>query len=114
MSVFLAMVLTAAGFGAFWLSWKGSAASLSAPIQMAYLFSGGVSGFALVGAGMGIMYIQMSRHLEAREDRAWSLALEDALGLLARARRPRGLRPLARKHDVAGQRRTKVKRQRKQ
>jgi uncharacterized membrane protein len=82
MSSFLGMLLVLGGFGAFFLAWKGSAATLVVPIQLAYLISGGVTGFALIGAGLGIMYVQMSRHLEAREDYGWSIALDRAIGVL--------------------------------
>lgn len=82
MSVFLASVLVLAGFAAFYLSWRGAAGTLAVGVQLAYLFSGGVGGFALIGGGMGIMYVQMSRHLTAREDREWAFVLDRALGLL--------------------------------
>jgi len=81
-SIFVSMLLIAAGFGAFFLAWKGSAATLAVGIQIAFLFSGGISGFALLFAGLGIMYVQMSRHLEAREDLAWSIVLDRALAVL--------------------------------
>jgi uncharacterized membrane protein len=82
MSVFVSILLILAGFGAFFLGWKGSAATLAVGVQMAFLVSGGAAGFALVGAGLGIAYVQMSRHLEAREVHAWSMVLDRALGLL--------------------------------
>jgi uncharacterized membrane protein len=81
-SVFVSMLLIAGGFVAFILAWKGAAATLAVSIQIAFIVSGGLSGFALIGAGLGIMLIQMSRHLDAREDQAWSLVLDRALGLL--------------------------------
>ena len=81
-SIFVSMLLIAASFGAFFLAWKGSAATLVVGIQLAFLFSGGLSGFALLFAGLGIMYVQMSRHLEAREDLAWSIVLDRSLAVL--------------------------------
>lgn len=83
MAAFVGMLLIATGFGAFFLAWKGSAATLVVSIQLAYLISGGISGFALVAAGLGIMYVQMSRHLDAREDFGWSIVLDRAIVLLA-------------------------------
>jgi uncharacterized membrane protein len=81
-SIFVSLLLIAAGFGAFFIAWKGSAATLAVGVQMAFLVSGGAAGFGLVAAGMGIAYIQMSRHLEAREVYAWSTMLDRAIGLL--------------------------------
>jgi uncharacterized membrane protein len=102
MSVFVSMLLVVAGFGAFLLAWKGSSETLFVPIQIAYLVSGGLSGFALVLAGAGIMYIQMSRHIDAREDYAWSIVLDRALGLLASVKGRGALRALPSKDDFAG------------
>src|SRR3712207_6161368 len=60
MSSFVSILLILAGFGSFWLAWKGAAATLAVGIQLAYVTSGGLSGFALIAAGLGIMYVQMS------------------------------------------------------
>lgn len=104
MSSFLSFLLVLAGFASFLLAWRGAAATLTVGIQLAYLVSGGVSGFALITAGMGVMYIQMSRHLAAREDREWAEVLDRALALLGGIRTAGrlGRRRVAPQHDLAG------------
>ena len=103
LSAFLSSVLAIAGFGAFFFAWKGAAGTLAVGVQLAYLASGGVGGFALIAGGMGIMYVQMSRHLDAREDAAWAIVLDRALGILDRIRTEGRLggRIVATQHDLA-------------
>lgn len=102
MSSFVSLLLVLAGFGSFWLAWKGAAATLSVGVQIAFLTSGGLSGFALIAAGLGIMYVQMSRHLEAREDREWAVVLDKALGMLEVLKRAGRLTRVPAQNDVAG------------
>lgn len=85
-SASVASLLVFSGFGAFFLAWKGAAATLAVGVQIPYLLSGGVGGFALIAGGMGILYLQMSRHLDAREAAAWRVVLDRALGILERIR----------------------------
>lgn len=59
--------LVVAGFGAIALGWKGASATLFVPIQLAYIASGAVAGLALIVLGLGILHVQGSRWLEARE-----------------------------------------------
>lgn len=101
LSAFLSTLLVLCGFASFYLAWRGAAGTLAVGVQLAFLVSGGVGGFALIGAGMGIMYVQMSRHLDAREDRAWAVVLDEALGILERIRGGAHLRRTAAQHDVA-------------
>ena len=82
MSAFLAFLLAVAGFAAFFLAWKGAAATLVVSVQLPYIISGGLAGFGLLGLGLGILHTQMSRRIDAREDRAWALVLDRALRLL--------------------------------
>ena len=86
LSASVASLLVFAGFGAFFLAWKGVAATFAVGVQIPYLLSGGVGGFALIAGGMGILYLQMSRHLDARENAAWGVVLDRALGILERIR----------------------------
>ncbi len=101
-SALLSSMLILAGFGGFFLAWRGAASTLAVGVQLSYLVSGGVGGFALIAGGMGILYVQMSRHLAAREDAAWAIALERALGILdgIRATGRLGRRPIATQHDL--------------
>ncbi len=101
LSAFLSTMVVLGGFGSFYLAWRGAAGTLAVGVQLAFLLSGGIGGFALIGAGMGIMYVQMSRHLAAREDRAWALVLDRALAILERIRAGGRLRRTATQHDVA-------------
>ena len=103
LSAFLSSVLVLAGFGAFFFAWKGAAGTLAVGVQLAYLASGGAGGFALIAGGMGILYVQMSRHLDAREDAAWAIVLDRALGILERIRTEGrlGRRMVAPHHDLA-------------
>jgi hypothetical protein len=103
LSAFVASLLVLAGFGAFFLAWRGAAATLVVGVQIPYLLSGGATGFALIGGGMGLIYIQMSRHLGAREDAEWAVVLDHALGILGgiRARGRLGRRALAPDDDRA-------------
>ncbi len=103
MSALLSLTLVLAGFGGFFLAWQGAASTLAVGVQLTYLVSGGVGGFALIAGGMGILYIQMSRHLAAREDAAWANVLDKALGILEgiRATGRLGRRTVATHHDLA-------------
>lgn len=83
MSCSVAALLTLAGFGAFYLAWRGSAATLVVGVQLAYLLSGGFAGAALLTAGIGILSIQVARHLEARENDQLDELLDRSLGLLS-------------------------------
>ena len=102
-SVFVSSMLVLAGFGGFFLAWFGASGTLAVGVQLAYLMSGGLGGFALIAGGMGIMYVQMSRHLQAREDAAWAAVLDRALGILEgiRATGRLGRRVIARNNDPA-------------
>ena len=83
-SCFFAFMLIAAGFGAFFLAWKGAANTLVVSFQLAYLTSGGLTGLALLGIGTGVLYLQTSRRLAAHEDKEWAIVSDRALGILAR------------------------------
>lgn len=82
-SCVVAALLTLAGFGAFYLAWRGSAATLVVGVQLAYLLSGGFAGAALLTVGIGIFSIQVTRHLEARENDHLDELLDRTLGLLS-------------------------------
>ena len=82
MSVFLSFMLAVAGFIAFFLAWRGASGTLVVAVQISYLGSGGLAGFALLGLGLGVFHTQASRRLAAREDREWTTVLDRALGIL--------------------------------
>lgn len=68
-SVVFASALIAGGFAAIALAWRGAARSLVVAEQLSFLVSGGLGGLALILTGAGILAIQASRYLNARERR---------------------------------------------
>jgi len=67
MSSLFAGLFVVMGFAAIALSWRGAAATLVVGIQMAYVTSGALAGLGLIAMGLGMLHIQGSRVLEARE-----------------------------------------------
>ncbi|MFN2595089.1 MAG: hypothetical protein ABR579_09410 [Actinomycetota bacterium] len=67
MSCLVAAGLVLAGFAGIAFAWKGASATLFVPIQMAYVASGAIGGVGLIVLGLGILHVQGSRLLEARE-----------------------------------------------
>jgi hypothetical protein len=82
MSCVIASLLLVGGFASFLLAWNGSASTVAVGVQLAYLASGGLGGFALIGFGVGLLYTQISRRLAAHEDLEWQIVLDRALALL--------------------------------
>ena len=83
MSCVAAALLTLGGFVAFYLAWKGAAATLVVAVQIAYLVSGGFAGLALVATGVGIFYIQVARRIDVTEELEVEAVLDRAAALLA-------------------------------
>lgn len=81
-SLVWAVTLLLGGFAAIYLTWRSMSATIAVGAQLEYLVVGGAGGLALIGAGTGIMYVQTSRYLSAREGREWGIALDRALGIL--------------------------------
>lgn len=82
----LASALALAGFASLYLGWRGTAASLAVGLQLAYLVSGGLAGFALLATGVGLLLIQFSRHLAAKERALVHELLDESLLVLERTR----------------------------
>ena len=95
MSTFLSFLLALCGFGAFYLAYRGASATLVASVQIPYIISGGLAGFALLGLGLGIWHTQISRRMAAREDVEWALLLDHSLGVLEaiKAENTKGVEP---------------------
>lgn len=74
-SIVFASALIAGGFVAIGLAWKGVARSLIVAEQLAYLFSGGLGGLALIITGAGIISVQATRYWNARERQRLDLVL---------------------------------------
>jgi TRAP-type C4-dicarboxylate transport system permease small subunit len=82
MSCVAAALITIGGFIAFYLAWKGAAATLVVAVQIAYLISGGFAGLALVATGVGIFYIQVARRIDVTEELEVEAVLDRATALL--------------------------------
>ncbi|MDQ3878291.1 MAG: hypothetical protein M3290_08095 [Actinomycetota bacterium] len=67
MSCLVAAGLVLAGFAGIAFAWKGASATLFVPIQMAYVASGAIGGIGMIVLGLGVLHVQGSRVLEARE-----------------------------------------------
>lgn len=95
-STLLAAALVVAGFAGIAIAWVGVSATLVVPTQVAFAVSGGIGGFALVGAGVAVLEVQRRRYVAAQERRDL-IGLASELGeiaeLLARRRTPSVSRP---------------------
>jgi nitrate reductase gamma subunit len=76
------VVLVVAGFAAMLLGWRGAAATLSVPLQLPYLVSGGIGGIALIGLGLSLCNLAASRREAAREIVRWRALVDQAVQLL--------------------------------
>ncbi len=68
-SIIFSAALVVGGFIAIALAWRGAARSLVVAEQLSFLVSGGIGGLAMILTGAGIIAIQASRYLNARERR---------------------------------------------
>lgn len=85
-----AVVLVVLGFVLIGLGWRGAAATLFVPTQLAYSVSGGLVGLALIGAGSAIAHSQLSRVVEADAHHEVGRLIQQTSELLeAIARAPR-------------------------
>lgn len=101
-SVVAAAALVVAGFAAITIAWVGVSATLVVPTQVAFAVSGGMGGFALVGAGIALLEVQRRRYAAAEERRdvaGFAAELGDIAELLAR-RRPSPPAPRPRRRRV--------------
>jgi len=88
-TIALAIALVVAGVVALTIGWVGVSATLVIPTQVSFAVSGGMGGFALVGAGLAVLAIQQRRRAAAEDRRAlarFASELEDLADLLARHR----------------------------
>ena len=59
--VSVGVLLVVAGFIALFLAWNGAAGKDFVQGQLPYLFSGGLTGLALVGSGLTVINVQARR-----------------------------------------------------
>lgn len=88
-STALAGALVVAGFVGIGIAWVGVSATLVVPTQVAFAVSGGIGGFALVGAGVALLEVQRRRYTAAEERRdlvGFAFELGEIAELLARRR----------------------------
>ena len=91
-STALAAVLVVAGFVAITIAWVGVSTTVVVPTQVAFAVSGGIGGFALVGAGVALLEVQRRRYGAAEERRdlvRFANDLGDVAELIAERRAPR-------------------------
>lgn len=79
----IAAVMVVAGFVVIVLSWRGAAATLFIPTQVAFSLSGGATGLALIGAGLAIINVQYTRMVTARRSHSLRVLLEGTVAALA-------------------------------
>ncbi|HVV74853.1 MAG TPA: hypothetical protein VHC43_02380 [Mycobacteriales bacterium] len=99
-SVLVLVLLAAGGFAMFALGWRGSARTVYVPLQLPWLISGGLTGFALLGLALGAWSIHLSRRENAAHREAFEDFVHDAAELAEKIRRreqPAPARKAARK-----------------
>jgi len=87
-SSWVAAAMVVGAFVAFFLAWRGAAATLAVGIQVPYLVSGGVGGLTLLMAGLTLVHVQARRRRNAREHRQLARLIEEAQGVLDALRAP--------------------------
>lgn len=82
----IAAALILGGFVLVGLGWRGGAATLFVPTQIAYGVSGGLIGLALIGTGLGVLLVQTSRLSTARRSRELQHLVRDTVEVFAAVR----------------------------
>lgn len=85
LSMIVGAALVVGGVVLIGLAWRGAAAQLNVALQMAHLVSGGLGGLAVVLLGVGVLHIQGSRRLAAKERAQMERATNKAALLLEAA-----------------------------
>lgn len=93
LSMIVGAALVAGGVALISLAWRGAAAQLNVALQVAYLVSGGLGGLAVVLLGVGVLHIQGSRRLAAKERAQMERVTSNAMLLLEAAILVRRVRP---------------------
>jgi hypothetical protein len=78
--------LVVAGFVVVALGWRGGAATLFVPTQVAYGVSGGMVGLGLIGAGLAVLAVQVTRLETARCSRDLQGLVGDTVEIFAAVR----------------------------
>ncbi|HWC14233.1 MAG TPA: hypothetical protein VG929_06530 [Actinomycetota bacterium] len=76
------VVIALAGAAAIWFAWRGVARTIYVPLQIPQLVSGGLGGVALVGLGLALFDLQMTRRELAQERRHNADILDEIASLV--------------------------------
>jgi hypothetical protein len=88
-SVAVLVAVAAVGLAGIGLGWKGAAASLDVSVQLPYVVSGVIGGFALVGFALGLLRVQARRRRQAVRRAEFDRVVVAAAELLAAVRSER-------------------------
>lgn len=75
--------LTVGGFAAFGWAWHGAKHARFVPLQVPWLFSGGLGGLALVGMAVGSWQIFLTRRDDADRSASWDAFSREVIEVLA-------------------------------
>lgn len=88
------IVIVLGGVVAIYFGWRGVARTIYVPLQLPEIVSGGVGGIALIGLGLALFDLQMTRHELALERKQNADILDEIASLVTLApemrRRSRG------------------------
>ena len=87
------IVIALAGAGAIWFAWRGVARTIYVPLQLPELISGGLGGIALIGLGLALFDLQMTRRELAQERRHNADILDEIASLVVLAPKMRRQHP---------------------
>lgn len=76
------VLLILIGFGVIALGWRGAAATLFIPTQVAYAVSGGLAGLGLIGTGAALLNIQADRIATAERSHRLDDVIQDTAAVL--------------------------------
>ena len=85
-ATFIGVGLVVAGFVMIGLGWRGGAATMFIPTQIAYGVSGGIVGLALLGTGLTVLVVQTTRINTARRTRDLQRLVGDVVDVFAAVR----------------------------
>lgn len=86
LAALVGLALIVAGFVMVVLSWKGAAATLFVPTQVAYGMSGGLAGLSLVGIGLTVLNVHFKRLTSVNRSRDLDEIVTQTVGLLVALR----------------------------
>ena len=79
------VVIALAGAGAIWFAWRGVARTIYVPLQLPQFVSGGLGDIALIGLGLALFDLQMTRRELTQERRHNADILDEIASLVVLA-----------------------------